>query len=93
MECLHTLLLGPYKYLVKYIMSKLSPTAKDKIQAKLRAFPQSGLPCAPTTAVCRYYGSLHGGDFKVFAQVGIFVLWEHLTTKQKDLWLSLSKVG
>ena len=27
---------------------------------------------------------------KCFSQVGILVLWEHLTSKQKDLWLSLS---
>ena len=40
-ECLHTLLLGPYKYLFDDIMHCVSPSQKEEISAKIEAFPTS----------------------------------------------------
>ena len=58
-------------------------TVKDQIEAKIVAFHHTGLPCKPSTSVCRYYGFLHGRDFKIFAQVCLFVLWDHLTDQKQ----------
>ncbi len=42
--------------------------------------------------MARYHKSLVGRDFKQWSQVGIFVVWEFLTTSEKKVWLSLAKV-
>ena len=73
-------------------MNRLQPIEKDIITEKIKAFPLSGLSNRPTISVCRHFGSLHGRDFKVFAQICLFVLWEHLTESEREIWLSLSKV-
>lgn len=43
--------------------------------------------------VFRYYKSLIGRDFKLWAQIGIFVVWSLLTQSEKEMWLSLAKVS
>ena len=92
-ESLHTILLGPYKYFLAELMDKLEPNEKRKIEAKLASFPQSGLPYQiPPEAVCKYYKSFVGRDFKVLAQMLLFVVWDHLTTSEQEVWKSLSKV-
>lgn len=40
----------------------------------------------------RYHNSLVGRDFKLWAQVGIFIVWDFLTSSEKLMWLSLAKV-
>ena len=42
-ECLHTILLGGYKYLFRELMDKLSPTQKQEVCASIDHFPHSGL--------------------------------------------------
>ena len=42
-------------------------------------------------ALHRYHNSLVGRDYKVWSQVGIFVVWHYLTPAE-DMWLSLAKV-
>lgn len=54
-ECLHTILLGPYKYLLADFMTNhLSPRAKREISAWLAAFNFSGFQSGLSTSVCRY---------------------------------------
>lgn len=110
-ECLHTILLGPVKYLLQELMSRLTPREKDIIVAKMNSFNYSGMDnsingnsicrygclyaCAIVIAcfmALRYYKSLVGRDFKQWSQVGIFIVWEFLTTSEKKMWLSLAKV-
>lgn len=40
-----------------------------------------------------YNKSLVGRDYKAWAQVGIFIVWELLTSSEKIIWLSLAKVN
>ena len=40
----------------------------------------------------RYYKSFHGGDFKILAQMALFLLWDYINDEQKKVWLALSKV-
>ena len=52
-EVLHTLLLGPYKYLLKEFVPKLTERMKEEVLARVNAFPHSGSPlrCMVTFAV------------------------------------------
>ena len=43
--------------------------------------------------LCHYVGSLVGRDFKIVAQVAPFILAPYMDVNEKDVWLSLSKVG
>ena len=43
-------------------------------------------------ALHRYHNSLVGRDYKVWSQVGIFVVWPNLTLAERSMWLSLAKV-
>lgn len=43
MECLHTLLLGAYKYMFGDLMTTLSPDQKREISAYIEDFPSSVL--------------------------------------------------
>ena len=74
-------------------MKRLTPYEKDVITERIKAFPESGLPTKPSPSTGRYYGSFHGRDFKVLAQMFLFVAWDYLTSPEKEVWLSLSKVG
>ena len=42
-ECLHTILLGPYKYLTGQLMERLSPVEKKEIRSRIEAFDFSGI--------------------------------------------------
>lgn len=92
-ECLHTILLGSYKYLTGSLMDRLTPMEKKEVIAKCRAFPSSGLPgnISPES-LCRHNKSFHGRDYKLVAQYIIFVVWEHLTSAERKIWKALSKV-
>ena len=44
--------------------------------------------------VCfRYHKSLVGRDFKLWAQIGIFIVWPFLTHEEQRLWLSFANVS
>ena len=75
-------------------MERLPANDKEKIMAKLRQISYSGLPSQLSPmAVCRHVKSLHGRDFKVFAQIALFVLWDHLLEPEKSVWKALSRVN
>jgi hypothetical protein len=70
-ETLHTILLGPYKYLLRKLMSKLTSQKKEEIRARIRAFSYTGFKTRLSTDICKYTGSLVGRDFKVLAQMAV----------------------
>lgn len=91
-ETLHTILLGPYKYLTRQLMDRLTPKEKREIKSKIIAFPKSGFDSSLSPSLCKVYGSFFGRDFKLFAQMCLYLLWEYLTPQEKSVWLALSKV-
>ena len=65
-ECLHTILLGACKYMLRSFMDSASSKQKKEILAILAAFPYSGFSTRITGNICYYYKSFVGRDFKAF---------------------------
>lgn len=74
-------------------MARITPKEKREIKAKITAFPKSGFDSNLSPSLCKVYGSFFGRDYKLFAQMCLYLLWEYLTQEEKMVWLSLSKVG
>ena len=91
-ETLHTVLLGPYKYLLKQTLSLLSPRQKEELLARIRVFNYSGFRVRLVGNVVRYHQSFVGRDYKALAQMAPFVLFPYLTDEHRQVWLALSKV-
>ena len=91
-ECLHTILLGPYKYLTRTIMDNLTTEQKSEVQARIHAFPKFGLEFKPSPGITTHSKSFHGKDFKQWAQMCLFILWPYLDSPNRRLWVALSKV-
>ena len=91
-EYLHTILLGPYKYLTASLMNRLTTKEKQEIKARLVAFDFAGFDKKLSTSICQHYQSFNGHDFKVLAQIAMFILWDVLQPDEKVVWLNLSKV-
>lgn len=53
-ECLHTVLLGSYKYLFGDLMDQITAVQKDAISARIDAFPPSGIDLKLSKSACRY---------------------------------------
>ena len=64
-EVLHTVILGPYKYLMGTIMVKLSAEQKREVQAKLSCADYSGIEGRMTSNITRYSQSFVGRDFSL----------------------------
>lgn len=92
MEVLHTILLGPYKYLLKKLMSRLTSREKEEVQAILSAFNFSGFKTKLGAKLSRHYKSFVGRDFKALAQCSLFIFRKHFKTEEATVWLALSKV-
>ena len=92
METLHTILLGPYKYLLRQIMSKLSETQKTRLQALVYAFNYSGMDCKLDYKIVKHYRSFVGRNFKTLAQCALFIFSDFFSAAEKHVWLALSKV-
>jgi hypothetical protein len=74
-------------------MERLSLAERREVEAKLEAFPRSGLPAYPSPrSICNNFKSLLGRDYKLLAQVGLFIFWEHFTPAEREIWKELSKV-
>lgn len=91
-ESLHTILLGPYKYLLKSTVPTLSRVQKEEVLAKIRAFNYSGFKVRLQGNVIRYHQSFVGRDYKAWAQMALFIIYPYLPEGDKKVWLSLSKV-
>ena len=72
MLCIHahlyvqvdSILLGPYKYLLRRLMSKLTPQKKEDIRARIIAFSYTGFKARLSTDIFKYTGSLVGRDLR-----------------------------
>ena len=91
-EVLHTMLLGPYKYLLGKTMKILSPLQKKEVLARISSFNYSGFSGQLTSNVTRYSQSFVGRDFKLWAQMAPFILYPYLSTVEMELWIALSDV-
>ena len=92
LEMLHTMVLGPIKYLLQIWMPTLSKVQKEEVLARVKAFSTSGFKVRMYGNVCHYYQSFVGRDFKAWAQMAVFILSPYLDDARKKVLLSLSKV-
>ena len=90
-EAQHSILLGPYKYLLKSTLPKLSPREKVELLAQIRAFNFPGFCAKLVGNVVSYHQSFEGRDYKAWAQMAPFVLFPFAEEHRK--WLALSKVS
>ena len=60
METLHTILLGPYKYLLRTLMGHLTSAQKDDLYARLATFDFSGLDYKMSYNLIRHFRSFVG---------------------------------
>lgn len=92
-ECLHTILLGPVKYLLVNLMHRITTAEKSEIEARINSFNFSGFDKRVNGgSICRYHGSLLGRDFKAWAQIGVFIVWDFLSPTEREMWLALAKL-
>ena len=91
-EVLHTLVLGPYKYLLRSWMARFSPQQRKEVLASIASFPFSGFALRLSRDISKYYKSFVGRDFKTLAQLALFVFPPLLTPSETEVWLALSKV-
>jgi hypothetical protein len=91
-EILHTILLGAVKYLLAKTMKSLSPAAKKKIKAKVEVFDFSAFPAKIASSIISMYGSYVGRDYKLWAQVAVFILMDIVTEEELEVWSNLSEV-
>lgn len=91
-EVLHTILLGPCKYLLKTIMPSLTHQNKQEILARLRSFSTSGLSGKMYGNVCDHYGSFVGRDYKAWSEVAPFIWSPYLSEGQKKVLKCYCKV-
>ena len=87
METLHTILLGPYKYLLKATMSTLSAKQKKKkeILVRVAAFNPSGFDRKVLGNIVYYHKSFVGWDYKAWAQQSLFIIGPYLLDAQKQV--------
>ena len=93
METLHTILLGPYEYLLRSLMGRLTSAQKIDLQARLLTFDYSGLDYRLSYNLIRHFRSFVGRDFKTLAQISLFLLGIYMTPQEKTVWLALSKAS
>ena len=74
-------------------MPTLSKEHKQQVLARISAFNMSGFSVKIHGNVCRHYKSFVGRDYKAWAQMAIFILHPYLSSGQKIVLLSLSKVS
>ena len=70
MESLYTLILGPYKYLLRSTLPALSAEQKEEVLAWIRDFNYSGFSCRVFGNSIHHHQSFVGRDYKAWAQMG-----------------------
>ena len=92
-ETLHTILLGPYKYLLKVFVPRLTAQQKEELLARMRAFNYSGFDGKVLGNVVYHHQSFVGRDYKAFAQMAPFVITSYLSDAKRKVLLALSKLS
>ena len=90
-EVLHTVLLGPYKYLLKATIRRLSTEEKNELLARLRGLNYSGMDYRVTGNIVHHHKSFVGRDYKALAQFSIYVLGPYLQSDEVAVWVALSE--
>ena len=78
-ETLHTILLGPYKYLC---MNTLSGQQKEEVLARMAAFDYWGFDGKVLGNVVYHHMSFVGRDYKAWAQLALFIIGPYLSDAQ-----------
>lgn len=91
-EILHTILLGPVKYLLSSTIKSLNQHEKDQLHAKISALDMSAFAANIRGNITRNYGSYVGRDFKLWMQVAVFVLQGIIPDENLLIWELLSEV-
>lgn len=89
-EVLHSILLGPYKYLLRKLMARLTSQQKKELQSILIAFNSSGFSHTLSSKLSRHYRSFVGRDFKALAQCAMFIFDRFFSDQDRAVWLALS---
>jgi hypothetical protein len=92
-ETLHTILLGPYKYLLKVAISGLTMPQKQEVLARMSAFNYSGFDGKVLGNTVFHHQSFVGRDYKAFAQMAPFIIASYLSGAHRQVLLALSKVS
>ena len=79
-ECLHTIFLGAFKYLLSEAMSTLITEQKKELLSQIQAFNYSGITGRLLGNVCCYHKQFFGRDYKVVAQIAPFTICNFLPT-------------
>ncbi|XP_064407340.1 uncharacterized protein LOC135352102 isoform X2 [Halichondria panicea] len=91
-ECLHTILLGPVKYLLKRFIAGLKKEQKAEVLAIVQQFNYSGFDVRLYGNIIKHHCSFVGRDYKAWAQMAAFIVTPYVTTNERKLWLALLKV-
>lgn len=91
-EILHTVLLGPVKYLLSSTIKAFSQDEKDKLHARIGSLDMSSFPAKIRGNITRNYGSYVGRDYKLWMQLAVFVLQDIISDEHLLVWELLSEV-
>ena len=91
-EILHTILLGPVKYLLSATIQSLSRQKKDQLHANILSTDMSAFPANIRGNITRNYGSYVGRDFKLWTQLAVFILQGIVSEEILLVWELLSEV-
>jgi hypothetical protein len=92
-EILHTILLGPVKYLVKKTFNNLSPADKKKLNPRSRHSTfQRFLDVYRVVSLKTMASPCAGRDFKLWAQISVFILEGLISDDELQVWIYLSEV-
>ena len=73
-------------------MKKLSAAEKKKARAKIDAFDFSAFSRSLSSSFVKNYGSCVGRDFKLWAQIAVFILDGIISENELQVWIYISEV-
>ena len=73
-------------------MDRLNPSMILEVAARIQDFPTSGLSAKLSSNITAHHRSFHGKDYKLWAQMCLFVVWPYASQTEREVWLSLTKV-
>jgi hypothetical protein len=77
---------------VKKTIRNLSAADKKKVKAKIEAFDFSAYARRLPGSFVKIYGSCIGRDFKLWAQISVFILDGIIPEDKLEVWLYISEV-